>query len=186
MKNYLEYYDNLIGMLVDDVQPERTNQPQNADWLLNMHSSEFCTLIYNLRDNTYEYVSDCVEKLLGFNAPEVIMKGPAGMLAGIHPDYLPWALKVIDKARKLRANLPKGRHLRSQFTISLPLQTRRGGYRWLEIQSMPLKLDAMGNIEFAFMLAQPLPDSFTSTKKSYSFIRMPDESGAIKQLSIAA
>jgi hypothetical protein len=186
MKNYLEYYDNLLGLISENVMTGNSPAPQATPWLLDIHGNEFCTLIYNLRDNSYEYVSESIEKLIGLTAYEVTVKGPAGMLAGIHPDYLPWALKVLDNVRRLRMQVPVPQRLRSQLTISLPVQNKRGGYQWIELQTLPLKLDKQGNVEFLFMLAQPLPDKDGQTKKTYSYVRVPDEHGVLKKLSIAA
>lgn len=176
MKNYLEYYDDLISILTDDLRPVRPNE-RGRSWLVDLHSRQYIAIISNLKDVTYEYVSPRAKDVVGFTSDALQAMGPFGINKLIHPDYIQWYIRVFECVSKIRPGLELYQRLRAQLNMVVPVKHKSGAYIWIESQSIPIKLFPNGALAYVFVLIQRLPLVWDGTDYRKSFIRIPDNEG---------
>ena len=111
---------------------------------------------YNVHTGLYTYVSEGLEKILGYTVEEVMEKGTAFFLQIIHPDDRG---AVMEKNRKALAEAnvsPNKKGLVVEFRYRL--KHRDGSYRWFHTYGTIFDTDAKGGVEHVLNITLDVTD----------------------------
>jgi len=118
---------------------------------------------YNINTGQYVYISEGLNKLLGYETETVMREGVAFFFSIIHPDDLqPLALKNEEAVR--RANTDKTNNdMVVEFTYRL--RHSNGSYRWFHTYGTIFDRNAAGEVEHLLNISLDITDQQLATEK---------------------
>jgi PAS domain S-box-containing protein len=118
---------------------------------------------YNVNTGKYTFISEGVEKLLGYTTAEVLEKGTEFFLSILHPDDLQTVLEQNQKALA-KANEEGGKtDLVAEFTYRV--KHRNGMYRWLHTYGTVFDSNEAGKVEHVLNISLDVTEQMEATEK---------------------
>jgi len=100
---------------------------------------------YNVNTGAYTFISEGLEKLLGYPTSEVMEKGTAFFVSIVHPDDLQGIMEKNQKALdEANSNSPK-KDIVAEFTYRM--KHKNGDYRWFHTYGTIFDYNANGKVE---------------------------------------
>ncbi|MBB1286348.1 PAS domain-containing protein [Flavisolibacter sp. BT320] len=118
---------------------------------------------YNVNSGTYTFVSEGVEKLLGYSKSDVLEKGTAFFLGLIHPDDLQPLLEQNKKALE-KAN-EEGAKSSMVVEFTYRVKNSDGKYRWLHTYGTIFDFNAEGKVEHVLNISLDVTEQKEATEK---------------------
>lgn len=118
---------------------------------------------YNVNTGKYTFVSEGVEKLLGYSKSEVLEKGTAFFLGIIHPDDLQPLLEQNQKALE-KAN-EEGVKTEMVVEFTYRVKHLNGEYRWLHTYGTIFDFTAECKVEHVLNISLDVTEQMEATEK---------------------
>ncbi|RYZ29311.1 MAG: PAS domain S-box protein, partial [Chitinophagaceae bacterium] len=100
---------------------------------------------YNINTGRYTFISEGLEKLLGYSTSEVMEKGIGFLMGIIHPDDIEPLMEKNNKALEEANNNPDKKDLVMEFTYRMKHQN--GEYRWFHTYGTIFDYNTEGRVE---------------------------------------
>lgn len=187
LAHFLEYYDGLISLLTEDLYGDLEDElglGHARSRLMNIETHDYCIFISDLNQNQYEFISDGAQKLLGYTPYEIKIMGFEGVLNIIHPKYRTWYVSVFNISAEKRRRLAVEERYRAQLNFTIPVKHKEGHYVWIESQSVPIKIDKHGKMEFVFQVLQNAHPIDAGFLEATSFLQILKPEGRFEKVKI--
>lgn len=117
---------------------------------------------YNVNTGKYVFISEGVEKLLGYSTKEVMENGYTYLIDKVHPDDVAELLqkdnKAITEANENPSSEPVVEH-------TFRIQHKNGSYRWLHTYGTVFDRNSEGKIEHVLNISLDVTDQKKATEK---------------------
>lgn len=140
--------------------------------LVYFQIGESCYFIFNFHTLCFDYVSEDVEPLLGYNPQEVTS---SFLLENIHVEDRGWFLACQDHATQFSITLPMEKKMKYKVQYDFRLKRKDGIYVKLMLQSVVFHIDETGGIIRTLVVLTDISHIKKCGKPSISYIGMDKE-----------
>lgn len=107
--------------------------------------SQSFILVQNTSSQTYEYVCDNYESLLGYKKKDILEEGMVFNMSKIHPEDLPNWLKILDDLMIFTLkNVDQSERINCVYSWNYRLRNAKGNYLNVQVHQTPLYFDKEG------------------------------------------
>jgi PAS domain S-box-containing protein len=118
---------------------------------------------YNVNTGKYVFISEGIEKLLGYSPEQVLTGGIEFLSSIIHPEDLPAMIEKNTKALEEANNAPAVKDTVAEFTYRM--RNKKGDYRWFHTYGTIFDRNANGNVEHVLNISLDVTESIEATRK---------------------
>jgi PAS domain S-box-containing protein len=118
---------------------------------------------YNINTGKYVFISEGLQKLLGYDPDEVMAKGVAFFAGIIHPDDVEPVMAKNAKALQDANAHPDGNDIVVEFTYRM--RHRDGGYRWFHTYGTIFDRNSQNKVEHVLNISLDVTEQMEATEK---------------------
>jgi len=104
---------------------------------------ESCYMVFNFQTAAFEFVSESVTEVFGYNREEVSVNH---IMQNIHPDDRAWFLNWQEAGAQFLAGLSPERQMKYKLRMDYRIKKQNGEYAWIMNQCIVIHNDSAGNV----------------------------------------
>jgi PAS domain S-box-containing protein len=118
---------------------------------------------YNVNTGKYVFISEGIEKLLGYSPDEVLKGGMEFLTSIIHPEDLPGIIEKNAKALEEANHSSLNKDTVAEFTYRM--RNSKGEYRWFHTYGTIFDRNKEGSVEHVLNISLDVTESIEATRK---------------------